>query len=120
MIGALMLAAPMLTSGPSAVASTVQPAVVRGNYTMYVNWNGSPGWMPFPMTLNRNHTGIDGFGDVITWSLSGKSLQMTFNGGGSSTQYFGTKTRTGFNRLASPGTMLSGGSVGVWYAVKTP
>jgi hypothetical protein len=117
MIGALMLAAPVLTAG-AAGASRVAPSVVKGNYIVLVHWNGgAPGYQSNPVTLNKDHTGHDNFGDVISWSLSGKSFHMSFTGPNPA-EYFGTKTRNGFNKESKPGTVVDGPSNGTWYAIK--
>jgi hypothetical protein len=56
-------------------------------------------------------------GPLIVWSLSGKSLTMTFDDG--LWTYLGTKSKAGFNNRAHPGT-LSNINGGTWYAVRLP
>jgi hypothetical protein len=121
MIGASMLLAPMLTICPAG-ASAARPAVVKGHYTVLVHWDGGPpGYLPFAVTLNKNRTGFDDFGDSINWSLNGKNFQMAFSGPNPAT-FVGTKTKAGFNKESKPGMVFSvpGPVTGTWYAVKQP
>ena len=119
LIGPLMLTTTAIVTGPAstATASTVVPHVVAGNYTMYEVW-GPKGHDSFSMTLYRDHTGTDHFGDSIVWSLADdKSFEMTFDDG--LYHYIGMKTRAGLNNARHPGTMSNiNGGHGTWYAVK--
>jgi hypothetical protein len=79
-----------------------------------VNWN-HVGYNKFPLTLKRDHTGTaDGYS--LVWSRSGKRFEMVINGVAT---YRGTKTESGFNSKASPGTATTSGASGPWYAIKS-
>jgi hypothetical protein len=119
LVGPLMLAAVVAAAAPAG-AATARPDVgvnrVAGQYTAYGKWD-KKGYTPFSLTLNRDGTGTDLYGDTIIWTISGKDLQMTFDGG--LWTYLGTKSRAGFDNAKHPGTLSNiNGGTGTWYAVK--
>ena len=122
-IFALLASAPMLASEPSAGATAVAPDVVAGTYNIFYKWSEMTTYAEDPITLHRNHTGTDTYGDAITWSLSGKTITIVFENSsfpGVTATYIGTKNRVGFSHQRNPGTMSnSSGDTGIWYGLTT-
>jgi hypothetical protein len=117
LIGPLMLTTLAVTAGPAAASThrATKPEVVYGEYTAYGKY-GSADYIPFSLTLYKDHTGTDHFNDDIVWSKSGRSITMVFDGG--LWTYLGTKTKTGLSKLKTPGTFSNiNGGTGTWYAV---
>lgn len=116
------LAAPLvlLTLAVTAVpaAAATKPPKVFGVYTVYGSY-GKKSHQTFSMTLYKDHTGKDHFGDTIEWTLDGKNLTMHFNVGAGESTYLGTKRASGFSTKKAPGTLSNvNGGTGTWYAVK--
>jgi hypothetical protein len=116
LIGPLLLATTAFSAVTAGPASAVGVNRVAGDYTAYGKFD-KKGYQPFSLTLNRDGTGTDHFGDTIVWTITDKDLEMTFDDG--LWHYSGTKTRAGFNNARHPGiaTNINGGSFD-WYAVK--
>ena len=112
----LVLLTLAVTALPAAAATTPK---VFGTYTVYGSY-GKKSHQSFSLTLYKDHTGKDHFGDTITWTLDGKSLTMHFNIDAGEWTYLGTKRASGFNTAKNPGTLSNvNGGTGTWYAVKT-
>jgi len=114
------LSAPLvvLTLAVTAVPAAAATPKVFGNYTVYGSY-GPKSHQTFSLTLYKDGTGKDHFGDTITWSLDGKKLTMHFNVDAGEWTYLGTKRASGFNTKKKPGTLSNvNGGTGTWYAVK--
>jgi hypothetical protein len=117
LIGPLLLATTVLSAVTAGPAAAVGVRRVAGDYTVYGKFDKDKPYTSFPMTLNRDGTGTDHFGDTIVWTITDRDLEMTFDDG--LWHYSGTKTRAGFNNIKHPGTAtnINGGTF-PWYAVK--
>jgi len=103
-------------AGAAMAQPSVAPGAIAGQYTMYAQY-GDGKWVPFSLTLYRDHTGTDHFNDTIVWSTDGKDITMNFDEGLST--YLGRKSKAGLNSLRNQGTESDiGGGHGTWYAVK--
>jgi hypothetical protein len=117
LIGLLALTTVAATAGAAAAAAPTKPPVVQGVYTVSATYGKQAHPQTFSMTLYKNHTGTDHFGDTITWSVDGKSFTMVLDGG--LWTYHGTKHLGGFDTAAKPGTLENvNGGTGTWYAVR--
>jgi hypothetical protein len=118
LLGPLLLATTALGAAPAGATTTRLAGVnrVAGKYTAYGKFD-KKGYLPFSLTLYRDGTGTDHFGDTIVWTITDKDLEMVFDDG--LWHYSGMKTRVGFNNLRHPGTASNiNGGTGTWYAVK--
>jgi hypothetical protein len=108
----------MGTGLTTASAATRSPSVTwAGTYDFYVTWSGHPTAL-FPITLNKNHTGVDPAGDVVKWTKAQRNITITITGGGATATYLGKRTKNGFNtKKKQGGSSSTTGASGTWYAI---